>query len=448
MYSSNRSSTSRAIASSAPPTQRQGAVNLGASDRGRPTAQAPRRLSLTSARNIFRDVTTQIGRAAGSLTTSMTSLHIRPDPSCLPASNRSGNRLAAPAYRVDAPSGNIIESFYGGYAIDVDGYSAPVIFNVDKGQWQHKQTGKLFAPDYSATIALEFPRLPELPPRTKPIPKIVHSVWVGERVPDHLLNNLVTNRKKLPKDFQVHLHMDVAPDYFEKLVPILRQHKIRAIDMRQERFFTQSDVPNFNCHYDRLKDIGIFAANSDLVRFPILAEAGGWYMDLDDEILVPNHRIDWFATDDILLGMPTRAMNGQDSHGMMNNTPIAATRGSRLCHAIALEISNRLSDDIALLEADCTAKAREALLFRLTGPQAMHHVISEWMPDVVRLATLAPGREEAKIIDQSIHRVYIEGLNQRVTFYFPFSNGVEIGDEGSWRLPEHRVAPDRSGISS
>jgi len=372
----------------------------------------------------------------------------------LPRSNYSGRRLAAPPLFIEAPSGNIMQScLYASHAendflppaslpvftADVNGYAVPVQFNVDKHRWQTIRTGQKIPTDHSATVMLELPPLPELPRQVTPIPKILHSIWVGGRIPDHLLNNLVANRQKLPQDYKVVLHLDVAPDYFARLVPVLAQKKIHAVDIRKEPLFDQSDITDFNTHYEKLKDIGIWAANSDLVRFPILTAYGGIYMDLDDKISVPCDRLDLAATDAILLGLSTAEMHGEKTNGMLNNTPIAATKNSRICKAISTEIAARLSADIALLAEECPEEERRRRLFQLTGPFAMDTVIREWMPEVRQFATYQHENEHSAMIKNMFSPDYHTCLEQRFNFFFPFNKGVEPGSEGSWRAPRTRT---------
>jgi hypothetical protein len=295
-----------------------------------------------------------------------------------------------------------------------------------------------------------FRRLPGFPADAAPIEKIVHQVWLGRRLPGSaLLDNIKSNMRMSPElKFTLHIDIDDAAQ-LEGVAP-REQLQLAFVDypnmtisrLEDESFFAgfTSDQHTAEPYsYFRRGEFENFAAASDVLRYRLIREYGGIYMDCDDIIGRPFEGIELNAgPSDVMVGTTLESPNL--SFKGPGNSHFASRPGNPVFREMEREIDARFAKQRAVLEelAPLKAASQEGLrrymtqISEITGPGLFLDVLRETRPDYVDLL------DEQFTIDTNIYSsVYFERFNQAKDFYRPFASRLRIaaGSENSWKPP-------------
>ncbi|BBN61324.1 dermonecrotic toxin domain-containing protein [Pseudomonas sp. KUIN-1] len=297
-----------------------------------------------------------------------------------------------------------------------------------------------------------FPRVPSLPADAKPISRIVHHIWMGERTPGaDLLEKMLSNMRTSP-DLRFQLHIDIDDpaadqqlfDYF------FEQPQMHISRLKEEAFYPDflSGENGEAFNYFRHSDNRNYAAASDILRYRLIDEYGGIYVDCDDTINVPFAKFPLKAgPNDVLLGRELQAEHlgykgpGNSHFGSHPNNPVLKQ--------MLKEIKVRFDSEKQINEAffstrrpyidrtdDATKAASKARMTPymtrisdLTGPKLMSDVLRRLRPDCFDLLArsyLPP--------DQVLSVIYEAYLKDTVDFYFPFKATAKItpGSANEW----------------
>lgn len=283
-----------------------------------------------------------------------------------------------------------------------------------------------------------FPRVPRLPADAKPVSRMVHHIWMGERMPGaDLLDNMLHNMRTSP-DLRFQLHIDIDdPAAYEQLFDHFFEHPQMHISFLKEEpfyseFLTGKNAEAFN--YFRYSDNRNYAAASDILRYRLIDEYGGIYLDCDDTINVPFAEVPLKAgPNDVLLGGRVDAR--QLSYTGPNNSHFASHPDNPVLKRMLKEIKIRFDSEKQTNKSffstrrpyiDRTDEASQAAsktrmtpymtrISYLTGPKLMSDVLRTLRPDCFDLlerSYLAPG--------EVVSPIYNAYLNDAVDFYFPF----------------------------
>jgi hypothetical protein len=203
--------------------------------------------------------------------------------------------------------------------------------------------------------------------------------------------------------------------------------------------FTSDPRTSAAFSYFRRGEFENFAAASDILRYRLIREYGGIYMDCDDvigrsfsgaELLAGPH--------DVLVGStlesPTLSFKGP------GNSHFASRPGNPVFRQMEQEIHTRFATQQANLEALASARHQSSAamaaymtqISEVTGPTLFLDVLKETRPDYADI--LDDGFE----IDTNVYSSeYYERLNQVKAFYRPFASRFRIfpGTENSWKAP-------------
>jgi hypothetical protein len=289
-----------------------------------------------------------------------------------------------------------------------------------------------------------------------PIPRIISSLWVGERpISDVFLDALAHNAKALEgTDYQYQLFLSRQnPRVFQAN---LRQLQTKAphlsVQPLEDQDFYQefAHSPYFAQYQAALGSIGTHASNlssaSDILRYRLLKHFGGLYLDADDRLLnagagpgrlpLANHTLRTTA-DGLLLSPPVSS----DQLGLYikyNSSMIGSHAGNSTLDAISDEILQRFQQapdfyvgrpDPAFNPVGFNAYARR--LNRLTGPGVLNDVIDARLPWLKQL------RELCNLLVspvQDIHTaVDLRELSRLMREHVPLDRFVEMGQAHSWQ---------------
>ncbi|WP_297840000.1 DUF6543 domain-containing protein, partial [Pseudomonas sp.] len=293
-----------------------------------------------------------------------------------------------------------------------------------------------------------FPRLPKLPTDATPIPRHVHHIWMGNRLPgDDLLSLLSENSAKSP-DLQFTLHIDIDKELaFHDLSARFANHpNIHISQLKDEAFYSgflkSENAPIFN--YFRFGDYQNLAAASDVLRYCMIDEYGGIYMDCDDRIMRSFSGIKLEAgPSDVLMG--NRLQAPSFNYVGPNTSHFASRPNNPVLKELLREMRRRFAnEDPAFFTAprphidrstpELYAASKAAMspymikIFELTGPRVFSDVIGKLRPDYFHVL------EQSFDPDIIIAAAYTERLNTTRDFYFPFKSKAMIsaGSANEW----------------
>ncbi|MFP2428917.1 glycosyltransferase [Enterobacter ludwigii] len=301
------------------------------------------------------------------------------------------------------------------------------------------------------------PDIATIPQDLKAIPGTVHMIWIGDRpLPDYLLERIIKNTLRCPSfRFILHVYpttrrasrrMKAGPGHFGRIV---------VSDLRQDtafRAFLGTEAGS--CYQRFLKEPHKnYGAASDLLRYFILHDRGGVYMDADDEITTPvamNYQL-MAPREHVLLGMCIRTREIQLP--LYNNNNFACHAGCNVMAYILREAVRELQKNEDFLQKPrpwCTAPDNLAShtmqdyikkILELTGPLLFTRALTEMniiSPHIeadcfTAFETLyvTPGRPRI------IADTYEQQMLNALAFYFPFSSPnfhIRPGCASTWNI--------------
>ncbi|MDB6050552.1 MAG: glycosyltransferase sugar-binding domain-conteining protein [Pseudomonas sp.] len=331
--------------------------------------------------------------------------------------------------------------------------SGEYVWRSEAGEWRSadaaaykKLTSKI--PQSKKYQIYKFPRLPELPANATPVPREVHYIWMGNRIPgEQLLTNLSRNASRSP-DLVFTLHIDIDNELaFHDLSSRFVNHpNVHISRLKDEAFysgFLKSEIaPLFS--YFRYGDYQNLAAASDVLRYRLIYEYGGIYMDCDDIILGSFKEVSLDAGPcDVLMGNEVSApsfnyVGPNTSHFASHPRNPVLKELLREMHARYVNedpvffTTPRPRIDTSTEQLRVASKAVMATymikIFELTGPSVFSDVIRKLRPDYFDLLarSLKPD-----VINAT---AYTERMEAARDFYFPFKRKAPIvaGSANEW----------------
>lgn len=405
--------------------------------------------------------------------------------------NQASVNIETQPTKIIVPFQGILKDEDGGYSVLMNGEKVPVAYFADLKCWFLLKKGttahfNIVAPiflsedgEWLIANSLQEARtrgtsdgtyeeillhtIAKIPTDLKAIPNTIHIIWVGDRpLPDYLLKRMITNTLRCPSfRFILHVHPTtrLASRYF-KSTP-RKFGRIMVSDLRQDIAFQNFLNTDAGAYYQRFlsephKNCG---AASDLLRYFILHDRGGIYMDADDEVttqIEPSYQL-MAPKQHVLLSMGILFKNMSDP--FYNNNNFACHAGCSVMSSLLQEAVSGLQNNEDFLQAPrpwCTAQDRLnthamqdyiSKILELTGPTLFTRMLME--KDILRpglevdlftaFDTLyaTPGRP--KIIADS----YEEEMLNILDFYFPFSGQnfhIRPGCASTWNMKR----PDRT----
>lgn len=305
-------------------------------------------------------------------------------PGAVPASGESASVVApVPAepdlqvdtytdpMTVDLPMDGVMTNKLGGHSVPIGGYSTPVIFDIQSRCWRGTIFNKPLVRSGESwrecsveeassqadrpsvrTRKVIIPSLPKVPSGGTPIPKNIHYVWVGEGKPNAgLLQNIRNNAAQSfdaahNTGYRSIVHVDVdTPEVFAEIRDALHD-KVPGLEVRNlndSPFFARYKASKYGRFYDaaRRGPNHNYSAAVDVLRYPLINEHGGIYLDFDDTIEAPMWHIELMARkQDVLLNSPVTNSTGGLDQGY-NSSQFGSHPNNPVLEAIAEEAYQR-----------------------------------------------------------------------------------------------------------
>lgn len=244
--------------------------------------------------------------------------------------------------------------------------------------------------------------IPTPAPDSAPIPKLISSLWVGDKViSEPLLANLAANAARLSdSEYSMRLFLSKAsPTAYEQNARLLaaRAPGLQVLPLEEQGFFRAFRQSRYYAQYEAALDGngGIatnYASATDVLRYRMLHHEGGLYMDVDD-FLLPDGKgetidqVELRTPPDGLLLPPPMSNEKMSMNCLYNTSLIGSHPGNPLLDAISDEMLARYQthadfyESRPSLEQDPSGFYRYAnTLSYLTGPALLTEVVDRHLP--------------------------------------------------------------------
>ncbi|MBF7142426.1 MULTISPECIES: dermonecrotic toxin domain-containing protein [Pseudomonas] len=311
----------------------------------------------------------------------------------------------------------------------------------------------------AATAELGIPatypwEIPPIPTEGKlPIPRVVHSVWLGGRLPRRLADNLIQSairagRGRQPFEYRLYVHINDPVDHSLTLADLASapsNFKVQSLDATDFwPAFQQS--PYYEQFLAATEGSGInYASATDVLRYRLLNHYGGVYMDVDDMIYDSTLSNDGFSDQDWTIAPGRLMLNDLVSEprlGLLcgfNNSNFASLAQNPLLDAISEESYTRFlaNQDLYFQRPYQGSDSKEAVLAyarrinHVTGPGVFNDVMTARLPDVRQFRAIARITTELYIPPRyrfSLHRE----MRRSTPYYCPLAWRIKIGSTASW----------------
>ncbi|MBF8757807.1 dermonecrotic toxin domain-containing protein [Pseudomonas guariconensis] len=324
------------------------------------------------------------------------------------------------------------------------------------------RTASLRALGVDLPLPIELPAHPGAD--AAPIPKQVSCLWVGDKVIDpRLMANLASNAKRL-RDSQYTLRLylsNATPAVYAENQTLLAQlaPDLSVLPLEEQAFFRSFRQGSYHAQYQAALDGngGVarnYASACDVLRYPMLYQEGGLYMDVDDYLLAPGEyprvvngkpsgnpgeAIDTLAlvtTGDGLLLAPPMANEKMSMYCLYNSSLIGSHPGNPTLLAISEEMRARylaepdFYDHRPTLAEDPAGFYRYAArLSHMTGPALLTDVVDQ------RLAPLKTLRQIMKLYGMPVDVgpfIDMGAYRNAIRQWLPLNRMARVGGFHSW----------------
>lgn len=295
-----------------------------------------------------------------------------------------------------------------------------------------------------------FPRLPGYPLEQEAIDQTVHQVWVGNQLPNRRLIETIKVNMQTSPELKFTLHIDI--DDVATINGVTPQAQLQAqfVDFPNMTIANLSDEPFYHDFLDNDETAEPFryfrngpgknlAAASDVLRYRIIREYGGIYMDCDDVLKTSfsGHELNAGAAD-VLVGEPL-------SSATMNlsgpgNSHFASRAGNPVLLEMQKELYTRFTAehdallDLSELRSETVGELNPymAKISEVTGPRLFLEVLEKTRPDYAKIL-----RMRSNVRPGISSQPYAQRFQQVYDFYAPFARRLKIaaGRENSWVPP-------------
>ncbi|OFS69224.1 mannosyltransferase [Pseudomonas sp. HMSC08G10] len=297
-----------------------------------------------------------------------------------------------------------------------------------------------------------------------PIPPKVSCIWLGDKVIEpKLLTNLASNAARLRDSrYTLRLYLSKAtPAAYAQNLRQLTEHApgLEVVPLEEQPFFRTFSQGSYYAQYQAAIDgnAGMarhYASACDVLRFSLLYQEGGLYMDVDDYLLAPGEyprtlngkplgkpgesidQVELLATGEGLLLAPPMANEKMSMYCLYNTSLIGSHAGNPTLLAISEEMRARylaepdFYDRKPSLAEDPAGFYRYAeRLSHLTGPALLTEVVDQRLP---ALRTLRQVMHLHGMPVDSDTFIDLDAYRQALRTLLPLNRIARVGSYNSW----------------
>ncbi len=284
------------------------------------------------------------------------------------------------------------------------------------------------------------------------IPQQIHYIWVGDLIPENLLENITKNVENSPQ-YQSIIHVDAdSSNIFKEIEQKIKSKlddkvsNIEIRDLHEDNFFLNFRNTESGEMYQHFR-AGIgknYSATADVLRYSLVDEHGGIYLDTDDTIVRHVHGIQLKAMpNDILLnGVVTHEPTFFKGH---NTSCFASQPNNPVLKEMIKEMNQRYKANASFFATPrpyiIPGQPRgisgefnnyQKKIFEITGPKMFDDVLRQQRPDYYFLDKLH--EKQLNFSSGVVSKEYTAAAKNACDYYFPFGSmffEVKIGAEQS-----------------
>lgn len=299
---------------------------------------------------------------------------------------------------------------------------------------------------------LEMPPLSTAPER--PLPRKVHSIWLGRAMPRRFINQVLDNAELAASGsdpFDTHLYLGIENSAERAAtvrrlmgrVPRLKLHRLEDTEF----FQSLRRSPYYAQYVAASTGNGInYASAVDVLRYRLLAYEGGFYLDVDDSIRALEAGEPSFADRPWAVREGELLLNNLVRHqrlGMVmdfNNSNFASLPNNPLLERISEQSLARFRASTDLYESRPyeSSDAREDLeaygrrISGVSGPGVFNAVIDQELPAFRQYRGLARIAQDEIYLSPERLQALRTHMQVQTTHYSPLGGVIQIGTTGSW----------------
>lgn len=311
----------------------------------------------------------------------------------------------------------------------------------------------------AATAELDMPatypwRIPDLPTSDRlPLPRMIHSLWLGRRMPGRLVDNLLRNAAEAgtgqaPFDYHLYLAVNDPLDHALTLADLAgAPANLHIHELEETEFFREfQGTPYHQQYLAATEGSGInYASAADVLRYRLVHYYGGVYMDVDDVIYAGTMSQPGFADQPWAVAPGRLLLNGLVSeprlglHCGFNTSNFASLPKNPLLEAISEESYLRYLTNRDLYRqrpyegADpreqVTAYARR--INQVTGPGVFNDVLMAQQADVRQFRSVCRIATELYVPARHLAALH-QQIRVHTPNYCPLAWRIRIGATSSW----------------
>lgn len=294
---------------------------------------------------------------------------------------------------------------------------------------------------------VNFGRIPKVPVNPRSIPKKIHSVWIGDDISLELSENIINNAKN-SGGYEYTLFVDANEGKLKNIEKMINNKvsNLKVVDLNKEDFFKKFKGDDTYRMYEFFRSgrTQNLAACSDVLRYKVLNEFGGTYLDADDSIVKFVGNVDLKAKkNDILLN---RSIGHQGTNFFgFGNSNIACHPDNKMLDEIIGEMIVRFDENRNWLfknrpRVNFFSKKEDVIkfheyqkkIFHITGPDLLTDVIKKKNTGSGYMANL---EMEVEINNIILPKEFEAAKINAENYYFPFHKRfpIKIGSQNSMR---------------
>lgn len=311
----------------------------------------------------------------------------------------------------------------------------------------------------AATAELGMPanypwRIPPVPKHGRvPLPRNIHSVWLGRRLPEHFVNNVIANavlaaEGSVPFDYHLYLSIEDPLDQALTLTDLATAPTNLHIHLLENTAFFRDfrQTPYYAQYQAATEGSGVnYASAADVLRYQLVDYHGGLYMDIDDTLYASTESgvhfgdLDWSIVPGRLMlnGLVNESRLGL--HCQFNTSNFAALPNTPVLEAISQESHQRFLANRDLYyqrpyentDSRDTVTAYVRRISHVTGPGVFNDVLMREVPELRQFRAVTRIATELSIPPAELAALYRE-IRQHTREYSPLAWRIHIGSTSSW----------------
>lgn len=286
------------------------------------------------------------------------------------------------------------------------------------------------------------------------IPRKLHSIWIGRQMPGRFIRRVANNATQAatgaqPYETHLYLSIDDAQALSKTLARLAERPPSLQVHLLEETpFFAHFKAGPF---YNQFRAASLseghnYASAVDILRYQLLREEGGIYMDVDDFVRPPPGEGPSMGDMDLRARPGELLLNNLVHHqrlGMLadfNNSNFGSLPGNPLLDRISEESLRRFmvnrdlyrSRPYDYLDSEAAMNAYGRRIYHVTGPGVFNDVIERELPAFRQYRALGRiVRGELYFTEEELARFgYL--LKNSARSYSPLQPLLGIGSTGSW----------------